>query len=191
METVASLQSGLLSVCFYRVEDRLGHAIGRSDGLEELSAGIQTVLQSIEGSHGTPWPTSPPMQQVVSERIGHNRSEVLLGIGLSGNGHWSSAIESLPGNCLKFDVACKNSKRSNHFGSRYELRTRQSLGQDARIGEAFERRLELELGEHRFSISVSIGKLRVSDCQSYFDILPDTDPGETRTHRWCYEISTC
>ena len=103
MNATTSLSSGLLCVRYRRLGDRLAHEIGTIDG-----DSFYPVLESIEGTPVDAWPASPPMQQIVEESIGASLSPVLLGVGLSGNGHWSIAIESQNASSLKFDVACRN-----------------------------------------------------------------------------------
>ena len=98
------LSAGALRVRYSKVRDRLSHTIGIVDGDIYLP-----LLESIEGSEEEPWPASPPMQQMVEECFTPGASPVLLGVGLSGNGHWSTAIESQKNHLLKFDIACKNS----------------------------------------------------------------------------------
>lgn len=61
------------------------------------------------------------MQQIVEECFTPGAPPVLLGVGLSGNGHWSIAVETLDSKRLKFDVACKNSKNATWLGSQYRV----------------------------------------------------------------------
>ena len=157
------------------------------------------LLESVEGSQEEPWPTSPPMQQVVEECFTPGAAPVLLGVGLSGNGHWSTAIESLDSKRLKFDVACKNSKNAAWLGSQYRFLVpfakaapAQAFPQEFNDIEPLPLSWNLELavyGNLRIEMRVLIGKLEILDAERIFGVLPDSEPSETRTHRWCYEIS--
>lgn len=110
--------------------DRFQHRIlvRCSDAIDSESFVWQPVLESMEGTAADAWPQSPPWQQIVDEPIGLNSESVLLGVGLSGNGHWSIAIgrklcptsttvDGEPEFALHFDIACKISKSADFLGS--------------------------------------------------------------------------
>ena len=180
-----SLTAGMLSVRYSKLPDRLTHTIGII-----LGETYVPVLEAVEGSAKDPWPPSPPMQQMVQESFTPDASPVLLGVGLSGNGHWSSAIETKDSRGLKFDIACKNSKSSTELGSRYRvLGTIQPsvrpnsveivLAAENRIANNEITRIELEVTMGRLHTLVAEGDIKVS---------PTSDPRLSQTHRWCYEV---
>lgn len=187
---MSSLSAGALSVRYRKHDDRLSHVIGIADGDAFFS-----LLESIEGSATDPWPASPPMQQIVEEDLGLASGPVLLGVGLSGNGHWSIAVESQPNSLLKFDVACKNSKGATWFGSRYRI----AKGiQSTRTSDGLSILLEVPaamldgLGgtlERQVSIGVSIGRFELDASENHLAICPATDASLVMTHRWCYSMS--
>ncbi len=180
------LSAGALSVRYSKVRDRLSHTIGITDGDTYLP-----LLESIEGSEDEPWPASPPMQQMVEECFRPGTSPVLLGVGLSGNGHWSTAIESQNDRLLKFDIACKSSKGSTFFGSQYRALAHvqpTSRANTIEILLAPGKLLESFIVP-RIECSVSIGRLKFSEVERRIQVSPNSELSSIQTHRWCYEIS--
>jgi hypothetical protein len=182
MNRTASLSAGLLCVRYRRLDDRLAHEIGTLNG-----DSFYPVLESIEGTPADAWPASPPMQQIVEESIGASLSPVLLGVGLSGNGHWSIAIESQHASLLKFDVACKNSKQALGFGSKYRVSTEWVVA-SATISQIELSHSKLERVPTKLQLLATIGQLRYDDADRTIAIVPASDPGKLLTHRWCYRI---
>ena len=183
---VVCLSIGALSVRYSKIQDRLSHTIGLVSGNTYLP-----FLESIEGSEQQPWPESPPMQQVVEECFTPETSPVLLGVGMSGNGHWSTAIESQQDQQLKFDIACKNSKNASFLGSTYRVLT---CFQTPHRTNTIEMLLEPEkfLANsivHRVEFKVSIGRLEYSDAKRRICVSPISASSSIQTHRWCYEVS--
>ncbi len=171
-----SLSAGALSVRYSKVRDRLSHTIGIV-----VEDSYIPWLESIEGSEEEAWPVSPPMQQMVEECFTPGASPVLLGVGLSGNGHWSTAIETQNTGELKFDIACKNSKSSTWFGSQYLLLIPTQPSIRPNSIEIFAKRVRMEL-------SMSMGRLDYSASERRIRVSPISDPSSIQTHRWCYEI---
>ena len=181
---MVALSAGELTVRYFKVGDRLAHAIGIAIGET-----FMPILESVEGNEHEPWPVSPPMQEMVQESFAPNSSPVLLGVGLSGNGHWSTAVEAKSGRQLKFDIACKNSKSASSFGSEYRIVTEYALlPSDERLPEKFTLRLDSQSELAKIEIAASIGRLSLSVPEQRVRILPNSDPGSILTHRWCYEI---
>ena len=184
MDRTVSLSAGPLCIRFQSFQDRLSHTI-------ELQCGDISIplLESIEGSPADPWPVSPPMQQMVEECIGPGASPVLLGVGLSGNGHWSAAIESHADSTLKLDIACKNSKPSTWFGSRYRVLTEGMPG-DATTFNLHSNSLVDPAGQSPWPIEVKvlIGSLHFCPGDQALTIRPDSSPETAMTHRWCFQV---
>jgi len=176
---MVSLTAGVLTVRYSKFRDRLSHTIGIIHG-ETLFP----LLESIEGTEQEPWPASPPMQQMVEESFSPGASPVLLGVGLSGNGHWSTAIETQRDQLLKFDIACKNSKSSSWFGSEYRVLAAAQSGADGSVWMS----LDPIQCETRIEISVPIGQLQFFVLEQKIRFSPLSDPSDILTHRWCYEI---
>lgn len=143
------------------------------------------LLESVEGTEQEPWPPSPPMQQMVEESFAPGASPVLLGVGLSGNGHWSTAIETQHERLLKFDIACKNSKSASSFGSEYRVMAQAE--QDKPSG-MIAMQLETTLGAVKIELSASMGQIYFCAEKQTIRISPHSDPESMKTHRWCYEV---
>ncbi len=131
------------------------------------------------------------MQQMVEECFKPGASPVLLGVGMSGNGHWSTAIESTNDQQLKFDIACKNSKSSTFFGSQYRALTSVlPLPRPNAMELLLEKKtLPANFVVPRIEFDVSIGRLKFSNAERQICISPNTESSSIQTHRWCYEIS--
>jgi hypothetical protein len=181
-----SLTAGTLSVRYSKMRDRLTHTIGIVMGDAYVP-----ILEAIEGSADAPWPPSPPMQQMVEESFKPDASPVLLGVGLSGNGHWSSAIETTKPSGLKFDIACKNSKSSTDFGSQYRvLGDLQPSPRPNSVEIVLAAKDNIANNETiRIEFTVTIGQLDFSDFEGHVKVSPMSDPNSMQTHRWCYELS--
>lgn len=171
-----SLSAGALSVRYSKLRDRLSHTVGIAVGDSYIP-----LLESIEGSEEEPWPASPPMQQMVEECFTPGANPVLLGVGLSGNGHWSTAINTQKIGQLKFDIACKNTKSSTWFGSQYRLMA--PIQPSIRPNS-----IEFFIEAARMELSTSIGRLDFSDAERRVRVSPNSEPHSIQTHRWCYEI---
>ncbi len=176
-----SLSAGTLSVRYSKLRDRLSHTIGIVH-----RGNFLTLLESVEGTELEPWPASPPMQQMVEESFAPGASPVLLGVGLSGHGHWSTAIETQRDQLLKFDIACKNSKSSSWFGSEYRVLTNASQSELCGTTTLL---LDSDGLVARIEIGASIGQLDYSVEEQKLRISPHSEPRSIRTHRWCYEIT--
>ncbi len=172
-----SISAGALSVRYSKLRDRLSHTVGIAVG-----DSYTPWLESIEGSEDESWPASPPMQQMVEECFTPGTGPVLLGVGLSGNGHWSTAIETQTSGRLKFDIACKNTKSSTWFGSQYRLLA--PIQPSIRPNS-----IEFLVESVRIELSMSIGRLDFSDADRRVRVSPISEPSSIQTHRWCYEIS--
>lgn len=188
MAPVAELRAGLLCIRFVKSVDRLAHCIGLQTS-SEGSGGFLPILESIEGNAQDVWPASPPMQQIVQELIGHNSAPVLLGVGLSGNGHWSGAVEEALGGSLKLDIACKSSKPACYLGSQYLVvgATKIDFGNH-------EIRLTTETGSSEsvaLVLSAAIGTVSLAEENRLISIVPRSNPSSVQTHRWCYSVAIC
>ncbi len=116
------LTAGCLRLQFDRRGDRFGHTVF----IVDASGEERLLLKSLEGDDSTPWPASPPLQNVhVEKRAGD--VTVALAVGMAGRSHWSLAVEALPGGELKFDAACRLSELPEQLGSQY------SLGDDVQV----------------------------------------------------------
>ncbi|MFN7878181.1 MAG: hypothetical protein ACK5PB_22880 [Pirellula sp.] len=142
------LQVGGLKIEFVKVGDRFSHKLTvERDGL------WSTILESIEGTDEENWPASPPLQQIVAEPIGKDGRLVLLGVGLSGTGHWSISVDENGSGGLLLDVACRVSGEHGFLGSTWRLSRDWHVSQQekpCKVGD-----LILRSNDDRQSIEVS------------------------------------
>lgn len=179
-------------------QDRFDHVISilTSDGWMEL-------LQSVEGTNQDPWPISPPWQQMVRESMGHVGEDVLLGVGLSGNGHWSIAVhptnsepsqdQSALFRGLAFDIACKTSKPATRLGSLWKIAPLWSLPAQDEINYrqiVFQTRSPGKPVSVHVSVIHGIAKIEQDGVQTYLNIMPETAIETPQTHRWAIRVET-
>jgi hypothetical protein len=158
------------------------------------------VLESIEGTAADAWPQSPPWQQIVQESVGPNGEDVLLGVGLSGNGHWSIAIDrkyvngsegsTSPSQLgLHFDIACKISKGADFLGSTWQCCVGWSIAtwtpgqvfvRNTSSADSIALRLDADHGVFRSSETPPNGVLVLGSSDS---------PALAKTHRWAFVVS--
>jgi hypothetical protein len=110
------LRANRLWVRFEKSSDRFLQSLGVGNENQ-----MQACLQSAFIDPNAVWPADAPMQQIVLEAIGPQHATVALGVGLCGYGHWSLAAESVEGDRLRFDVACKTSKVPERLSSSYRI----------------------------------------------------------------------
>ena len=116
MSKVGELNAGRLRVVFQRVGDRIGHSLWFGAGDD-----ARLILASLEGTGETPWPASPPLQQLNFEERDASARVALL-IGMAGSSHWSLSCEADPHtDVLKFDVAVRVKQTPHQLGSIYRF----------------------------------------------------------------------
>ena len=160
------------------------------------------VLESVEGTAADAWPQSPPWQQIVQESVGPNGQDVLLGVGLSGNGHWSIAIDrkyvtgsesstlqSQRG--LHFDIACKISKGADFLGSTWQCCEGWAIATWT-PGQVFVRNTSSD--STALQLDANHGVFRYSDYSepppNGVLVLASSDsPALAKTHRWAFVVS--
>ncbi|MCE3017512.1 MAG: hypothetical protein ACK56W_16030 [Pirellula sp.] len=158
------------------------------------------VLESVEGTAADAWPQSPPWQQIVQESVGPNGEDVLLGVGLSGNGHWSIAIDRKHVNGsegstsesrlgLHFDNACKISKGADFLGSTWQCcegwaiatwTPGQVFVHNTSSADSTALQLDANHGFFHYSGSPPNGVLVLT---------PSDSPMLVKTHRWAFVVS--
>ncbi|MFN7732160.1 MAG: hypothetical protein ACK5OB_09660 [Pirellula sp.] len=102
------LELGDWVIGFHKPADRFVHAIALRAGALDGASSIP-CLASMLGDAADDWPVDVPLQEVVREPIGNQGGWVALGVGKSGHGHWSVAVEPIATAPLRvrWDVACK------------------------------------------------------------------------------------
>ncbi len=110
------LACGELQLIFERRGDRYAHRI-----VVRSENGERPWLNSADESDESPWPPSPPLQQIHVE----SRAQgviVALAVGMAGRSHWSAAFELDPNaEQITCDVACRVNTAPERLGSTYEL----------------------------------------------------------------------
>ena len=102
-----------LRCAFIEANGILTHAI-------ELHGGaLITLLYSVDSRDESPWPASPPWQELhVHEQSGN--SPALMLVGRAGSSHWSMSLTvDDKGQSLFFDVACRLREMPEFLGSTY------------------------------------------------------------------------
>ena len=142
-----SLESARWRVSFFRLGDRVAHAI-----FSREAGGEVELYRSLEGTDADDWPPSPPLKELSFEQRPGGVQLALL-VGMAGASHWSLSVELDPATeRLTFDAACRLSGVPRWLGSTYELcygapaEQRRSFeaaaGAEARL-DAVQRRLEI------------------------------------------------
>lgn len=104
---------GRVTVNFVWRDDRFIHQF-LIDGRVVDQAG------SVDQQGDQDWPSSPPLQQLSAEVI--DGRPVILGIGLAGTSHWSvvvQAIDTVGGQAIKFEWACRHKAKPSFLGTTY------------------------------------------------------------------------
>lgn len=182
MSDCREFRCGMISVQFQRKEDRFIHEI-------RLVCGAKTavMLRSVEGDCSEPWPCSPPFQQIVEEAVQGN--PVLFGVGLSGNGHWSCAVDARENGATRLDIACRTSQFATRLGSRYEVVAPFEIARTASSSQELILRLQEGIsGDFTIGLVAVLGSVHVFDNENHLAIIPAGGFAKNSTHRWCYEI---
>ncbi len=192
---MAELEFADTKVIYEWDADRFRHrlAIRTPDGWMDL-------MESVEGTSSEPWPPSPPWQQIVRESMGHRGEDVLLGVGLSGNGHWSIAVhptntepsQSHPTTYqgLAFDVACKTSKPATRLGSTWKVGPLWSLPSISPSRSFSARDLQAPKLGRIFLSCTAQQKMRSEGAFMILELSPNSDPSTPHTHRWAMRVET-
>lgn len=173
------LQAGDLKVAFFKLCDRFSHRV-----LVKHDENWSVVLESIEGSDQESWPASPPFQQIVGEPIGKDGRMVLLGVGLSGTGHWSVSVDENDSGAIVFDVACRVSGDFGFLGSTWKL------GKDWHLADAAEDRLLLRSpnGQKSLELVNLHGKLFYEQAALLIGSKPTGRDTYPKPHRWAVRL---
>jgi hypothetical protein len=173
------LQAGDLKVAFFKLCDRFSHRV-----LVKHDENWSVVLESIEGSDQESWPASPPFQQIVGEPIGKDGRMVLLGVGLSGTGHWSVSVDENDSGAIVFDVACRVSGDFGFLGSTWKL------GKDWHLADAAEDRLLLRSpnGQKSLELVNLNGKLFYEQAALLIGSKPTGRDTYPKPHRWAVRL---
>jgi hypothetical protein len=199
---------------FDRQTDRYSHCL-----VVHSKEHLQVVLQGVLADPNAPWPSDPPLQQLVLEPIGDREfPDVALGVGMSGHGHWSLAAQWLrnpgPANpgpdnsgmgpvALEFDYACKLRPPVGFLGSTYRVVPHRYLP----IGSSGLEWMRVEFGKqhwtgwfkestspssipsHKLSIAVLAGELQWDADSQEITVRPIGSLEKPATLRWCYRVA--
>lgn len=101
-----------ISVQFYRFENRFGHQIDI-----DLAAG--SLKLRTDDALVDEWPPSPPLQDIHFEDRGEH--QLLFGVGMAGQTHYSLSIDCDLRHELKFEFAARLKALPDFLGTRYRL----------------------------------------------------------------------
>jgi hypothetical protein len=199
---------------FDRQADRYSHCL-----LVHSKDQLQVVLQGVLADPNAPWPSDPPLQQLVLEPIGDREfPDVALGVGMSGHGHWSLAAQWLrnpgPANpgpdnsglgsvALEFDYACKLRPPVGFLGSTYRVVPQRYLpsgssglewmrvefGKQHWTGWFKESTAPSSTPSHKLSIAVLAGELQWDADSQEITVRPVGSLEKPATLRWCYRVA--
>jgi hypothetical protein len=199
---------------FDRQADRYSHCL-----MVHSKDQLQVVLQGVLADPNAPWPSDPPLQQLVLEPIGDREfPDVALGVGMSGHGHWSLAAQWLrnhgpvnPGPhsagmgsvALEFDFACKLRPPVGFLGSTYRVVPQRYLpsgssglewmrvefGKQHWTGWFKESTAPSSTPSHKLSIAVLAGELQWDPDSQEITVRPVGSLEKPATLRWCYRVA--
>lgn len=199
---------------FDRQADRYSHCL-----MVHSKEQLQVVLQGVLADPNAPWPSDPPLQQLVLEPIGDREfPDVALGVGMSGHGHWSLAAQWLrnhgpvnPGPhsagmgsvALEFDFACKLRPPVGFLGSTYRVVPQRYLpsgssglewmrvdfGKQHWTGWFKESTAPSSIPSHKLSIAVLAGELQWDADSQEITVRPVGSLEKPATLRWCYRVA--
>jgi hypothetical protein len=194
---------------FDRQTDRYSHCL-----VVHSKEHLQVVLQGVLADPNAPWPSDPPLQQLVIEPIGDREfPDVALGVGMSGHGHWSLAAQWLrnPGPAnpgmgsveLEFDYACKLRPPVDFLGSTYRVVPKRYLpsgssglewmrvefGKQHWTGWFKESTSPSSIPSHKLSIAVLSGELQWDADSQEITVRPVGSLEKPATLRWCYRVA--
>jgi hypothetical protein len=194
---------------FDRQADRYSHCL-----MVHSKEQLQVVLQGVLADPNAPWPSDPPLQQLVLEPIGDREfPDVALGVGMSGHGHWSLAAQWLrtPGPAkpqmgsvaLEFDYACKLRPPVGFLGSTYRVVPQRYLpsgssglewmrvefGKQHWTGWFKESTSPSSIPSHKLSIAVLAGELQWDADSQEITVRPVGSLEKPATLRWSYRVA--
>ena len=199
---------------FDRQADRYSHCL-----MVHSKEQLQVVLQGVLADPNAPWPSDPPLQQLVLEPIGDREfPDVALGVGMSGHGHWSLAAQWLrnhgpvnPGPhsagmgsvALEFDFACKLRPPVGFLGSTYRVVPQRYLpsgssglewmrvdfGKQHWTGWFKESTAPSSIPSHKLSIAVLAGELQWDPDSQEITVRPVGSLEKPATLRWSYRVA--
>jgi hypothetical protein len=161
------------------------------------------LLHSDLHDPNAPWPSDPPIQQLVVEPIGSTaHRDVALGVGMCGHGHWSLAaqwvqLQSSDQVALEMDYACKQQPPVSFLGSTYRLaEDLQSkplrlikLDRTDRTWSTKWAMMNNSQAHYELRIEVIEGLLDWQAESGRIVIVPSGSFEKPSTLRWCYRIA--
>jgi hypothetical protein len=199
---------------FDRQADRYSHCL-----LVHPEDQLQVLLQGVLADPNAPWPSDPPLQQLVLEPIGDREfPDVALGVGMSGHGHWSLAAQWLRSPvtansgsansgkgslALEFDYACKLRPPVGFLGSTYRVVPQRYLsggtsglewmrvdfGKQHWTGWFKESTSPSSIPSHKLSIAVLAGELQWDADSQEITVRPVGSLEKPATLRWSYRVA--
>jgi hypothetical protein len=182
-----TLQAGALRIRFQKRFDRFTHVLEWVDADRVIP-----MMESVIGDSKDAWPIDVPLQEVVLESIGKDQRAVALGVGKSGYGHWSIAVEPLEVTpaLVRWDIACRVERTPERL-----LSSLRWLGgtQEECVASGDPNRWEASCPTPNgkpltLSIAVEIGHLHWDPKQHIVSVIPAVAMERKGTYRWCYTV---
>lgn len=184
-----ALSSEHCSVRFERIDDRYAHRFEL-----QLESRLLLLAADLESSH-VDWPSDPPLQSVVLETVSPQGESAILGVGMSGHGHWSLAAQCIrdvkdSANCFEFDYACKIHRAADFLGSTYRLGPVELTQVDFTDRDWVAKiRTDKDRPVGCIKLEVRKGRLDWDATRGRLQILPSEERSKPGTLRWCYRIA--
>ena len=195
--SVIELAADGVALRFSKLADRYAHCFVVEIGTTKVS-----ILRAYLQDPNAPWPTDPAIQQLVVEPIGPpEHPDVVLGVGMSGHGHWSLAAQWVelpePGrSAIQLDYACKQRPPVAFLGSTYQVANQGDL-------EIFQlERVEVQdrhwtgwfvlagsPTRYKLCVEVIEGQLDWQAETQRIQVRPEGSLEKPSTLRWCYRIA--
>lgn len=190
------LRSTNAAVRFDKSLDRFDHQL-----LFRFDQDWITLLKADLQDPQAPWPSDPPIQQLVVEPIGNGSyRDVALGVGMCGHGHWSLAAQWVPLQsqdqvALELDYACRQQPPASFLGSTYKVLPQESEHVRMVTLDQIDRSLNAKFAMNKsqacyeLRIEVIEGVLSWQAESSRIVIVPSGSFEKPSTLRWCYRIA--
>lgn len=144
-----------------------------------LSAEGATILRSAESS--TPWPSSPPMQQIHHQSFADGR-DVIFGVGMAGRGHWSASFTLVPDlKCWIVELACRSPVVPEALASTYDMVSEWYAAEDSSARS--------KLADTTFSLEpLAPACLTFNATDKNLLVAPSSVPDKATTTQWAFRL---
>lgn len=164
-------QDHFVQLRFFQNGDRFGHRF-------EIGSNARSILSSVEGSDSDVWPVGAALQELHYES--RDDSEIIFGVGMSGDSHYSLSAASNRRDTIRMEFACRYKSDPVFLGSTYAW---ESSGGVNLLNNAI---FELQTPDGKSELSTTI----VSDGQAELVVRNYSTLPSPATLIWGFEIVT-